>query len=145
MYILIFHHRLLCLPAAGAVAAVGVPGAFKPNSHRPPDTTLQSCMCRVSRWELSRPDCPTSAFCVGVRPAVALRRPTHSDTDQAQNAPVWHSSRLNSHCHTRHDKTVLSGSCLVCRCELDDCCERVQTSNFLSATVLSGRESNSHR
>jgi len=35
-------------------------------------------------------------------------------------------------------------SCLVCRCELDDCFERVQTSNFLSATVLSCRESNSH-
>jgi len=37
-------------------------------------------------------------------------------------------------------------SCL-CRfwCELDDCSERVQTSNFLSATVLSCRESNSHR
>jgi len=38
--------------------------------------------------------------------------------------------------------TVLS--CLVCRCEVDDCSERVQTSNFLSATVLSCRQSNSH-
>ena len=28
----------------------------------------------------------TSAFCVGVRPAVALRRPTHSDADQTQDA-----------------------------------------------------------
>jgi len=37
-------------------------------------------------------------------------------------------------------------SCLVCRCELDYyCSERVQTSNFLSETVLSFRESNSHR
>ena len=45
----------------------------------------------------------------------------------------------------RHDKTVLSVSCPVCRCELDDCSERVQTSNFLLATVLSCRESNSHR
>ena len=26
---------------------------------------------------------------------------------------------------------------VVRRCELDDCCERVHTSNFLSATVLS--------
>jgi len=43
---------------------------------------------------------------------------------------------------TRQDGPV---SCLVCQCELDDCCERVQTSNFLSATVLSCRESNSNR
>ena len=46
---------------------------------------------------------------------------------------------------TRHDKTVLSVSCLVCRCEFGDCSERVQTPYFLSATVLSCRESNSHR
>jgi len=58
-------------------------------------------------------------FCVGVRPAVALRRPTHSDTDQTQNAPVWRSSRLSSHSHTRHDKPVLSVSYLVWRCELN--------------------------
>ena len=44
---------------------------------------------------------------------------------------------------TRRDKTVLSVSCLLCRCELDDCPERVQTFNFPSATVLSCRESNS--
>ena len=30
----------------------------------------------------------------------------------------------------RHDKTVLSVSCLACRCELNDCCKRVQTSTF---------------
>ena len=45
----------------------------------------------------------------------------------------------------RHDKTVLSVSCLACRCELDNCYWRVQTSNFLSATFLSCLESNSHR
>ena len=60
------------------------------------------------------------------------------------NALVGGSGRLSSHRNTRHDKTVLSVSCLVCRCELDDCCERVQTSNFLSATVLGCRESSSH-
>jgi len=58
---------------------------------------------------------------------------------------VWLSGRLNSHRHTRHDKAVLSVSCLAWRCELDNCPERVQTSDFLSATVLSCRESNSHR
>ena len=42
----------------------------------------------------------------------------------------------SSHRHNRHDKTVLSVSCLVWRCELYDCSERVQTSDFLSATVL---------
>ena len=34
------------------------------------------CLCRVRRCELSLPDHPTSAFCVRVRPAVALRRRT---------------------------------------------------------------------
>jgi len=36
---------------------------------------------------------------------------------QTQNAPAWRSGRLNSHHHTRHDKTVLSMSCLAWRCE----------------------------
>jgi len=35
-------------------------------------------------------------------------------------------------------------SCLAWTCELHNCYERVQTSTFLSATVLSCRESNSH-
>jgi len=54
---------------------------------------------------------PTNAFCVGVRPAVALRRPTHSDTDQTQNAPVWRSGRLNSYRHA----TKQSCQCRVWR------------------------------
>ena len=45
----------------------------------------------------------------------------------------------------RHNKTVLSLSCLMCRCKLDECAKRVQSSSFLSATVLSCREYNSHR
>jgi len=49
-----------------------------------------------------------------------------------------------SHRCIRQDKMVLSMSCLVCRCELDDCSERIQTSDFLSVTVLSCRESSSH-
>jgi len=61
------------------------------------------------------------------------------------NALVRWSGRLSSHLHTRHDKMILSVSCLVCRCELDDRSERVRTSNFLSATVLSCPETNSHR
>ena len=65
------------------------------------------------RCKLSRPDRPTSPFC-------ATR---HTAT---LNALVGRSGRLNSHRHTRHDKTVLSVSCLVCQCELDDCSERVQ-------------------
>jgi len=82
------------------------------------DKTVLSVSCLAWRCESSRPDRPSSAFCVGVRPAVAPRRPTHSDTDQTQNAPVWRSGRLSSHRHTRHDKTVLSVSCLAWRCEL---------------------------
>jgi len=81
-----------------------------------PDQTRRSCLCRIRRCELSRPD--KCAFCVGVRPAVALRRPTHSDTDQSRNAAVWRSIRLNSQRRARHDKTVLSVSCLAWRCEL---------------------------
>jgi len=50
------------------------------NSHRPPDTTRRSCLCRVWRCELSRPDRPTSTFCVGVRPAVASAVPAPPDT-----------------------------------------------------------------
>jgi len=37
---------------------------------------------------------------------------------RSQNAPVWRSGRLSSHRHTGHDKTVLSLSRLVWRCEL---------------------------
>ena len=100
----------------------------------------------VWRCELSRPDLPTSAFCMrrsasGGRTGSACAA-RHTPT---LNALVGRSGRLSSHRHTRHDKTLLSASCLVCRCELDDCSERVQTSNFLSATVLSCRKSNSHR
>jgi len=47
---------------------------------------------------------------------------------------------LNSH----HDKTVLYVSCLVCRCGLDDCSERVQTFS-VGDGLPSCRESNSHR
>ena len=116
-----------------------------PNSHRPPDTTRQCCLCRVRQCELCPPDRPTSAFCVGVRPAVASAMPTSPDTLPTLNALIRQSGRLGSYRHTRHDKTVLSVSCLACRCKLDDRSEGVQTSNFLSATVSSCRESNSHR
>ena len=50
--------------------------------------------------------------------------------------------RTDSTCAARHTPTL---NAVVCRCELDDCSERVQTSNFLSATVLSCRKSNSYR
>ena len=43
----------------------------------------------------------------------------------------------NSHRPTDTTRTVLSAQCLARRCELDDCSERVQTSSFLSATILS--------
>jgi len=75
-----------------------------------------------------------------VRPPDALRR--RSDTERTC-LPV--AGRLSSHRHTRYDKTVVSVSCLAWRCELDNCYWRVLTSNFLSATVLSCRESSSHR
>ena len=54
-----------------------------------------------------------SQHCVSVRPAV-----TDQTRQTRQNAPIWLSGRLNSHRHTRHDKPVLSVSCLAWRCEL---------------------------
>jgi len=60
--------------------SVVVPRTLMPNSRRPPDTTRRSCLCRVRRCELSRPDRPTSAFSVGVRPAVAPAVPAPPDT-----------------------------------------------------------------
>ena len=104
-----------------------------PNSHRSPDTISLS---GVRRCELSLFDRPTSAFCVGMRPAVAPAVHSAARYTPTLNALVERLGRLSSHSHTRLDKTVLSVSCVVCRCELDDCCERVQTSHFLSATVL---------
>ena len=99
-----------------------------PNSYCLPDTTRQCCLCRVRRCELSRPDRPSGAFCVGVRPAVAPTVPAPPDTLRR-----WThlSGRLSSHRHTRREKTVLSVSCLVCRCELDDC-SFPQTPSFLA-------------
>jgi len=121
--------------------------SLMPNSHRPPDTTRQCSLCRVRWCELSRSDRLTGAFCVAVRPAVAPvvlapPPPRHTPT---LNSLVGRLGRLNSHRHTRNNKMVLSVSCLVWRCELDDSSERVHTSKFLSVTVMSCRESSSHR
>ena len=86
----------------------------------PHQTTQDGPVCVVSgACQLSRPDRRTSAFSVGVRPAVALRRPTHSDAERTCRA-------VSSQRHARRDKTVLSVSCRVWRCELVDCSERTQ-------------------
>ena len=73
-----------------------------------PQTRQDSAVCVLSGGpcELSRPDRPTSAFCVGVRPAVAPAVPAPPDT--LRRWTHW-SGRLSSHRYTRHDKTVLSG------------------------------------
>jgi len=114
------HFCVSCNVAACGRSGGGVhclPGLRRGGGGRQAGATVFSCL--VWLCDLSLPDSPTSAFCVGVRPAVALPRPTHSDTDQRQNAPVWRSGRLNNlHRHTRHNKTVLSVSCLAWQCEL---------------------------
>jgi len=51
----------------------------------------------------------------------------------------------NSHRYTRHDKTVLSVSCPARRFDLDYCCTCSGFKFSQSATVLSCRESSSHR
>ena len=109
------------------------------------DKTVLSVSCQAVSIESARPPdkCVLRRSASGGRTGSACAA-RHTPT---LNALVGWSGRLSSHRHTRHDKTVLSVSCLVCRCELEDCSERVQTSNFLSAsaTVLSCRESHSHR
>jgi len=97
---------------AGRLPPPSLQQTFMPNSHCPPDNTRRSRLCRIRRCELSRPD-----KCVLCRSASGGRT-APPDTDHTQNAPVWRSSRLSSHRRTRHDKTVLSVSCLVWRCEL---------------------------
>ena len=88
----------------------------------------------------------SSSFALGKQKSRRLwwRRRWNDDVCDRVQQLNW-SLMPSSQRHTRHDKTVLSVSCPVCRCEFDDCSERVQTSNFLSATVLSCRESSSHR
>ena len=49
-------------------------------------------------------------------PARPLQPPNTSDADTTQNAPVWRSGPLSSH-HTRHNKSIVSVSCLAWRCE----------------------------
>ena len=76
--------------------------------HTARQTRQNSAVCVVSggvNWVV-----PTSAFCVGVRPAVAPAVPAPPDTLRR-----WThlSGRLSSQRHTRHDKTVLSLSCPV--------------------------------
>jgi len=74
-----------------------------------------------------------------------LRRSASSGRTAPPDALRQLSGRLSSQRYARHDTTVLSVLCLVWRCELDTCYQRVQTSDFSSATVLSCREYNSHR
>ena len=102
-----------------------------PNSHGSPHTTRRSCLCRVGRCELSWPDRLHS-----VRPMRSA-----SECVQRSHCAARHTPTLNAVQTITPDttQTVLSVSCLVCWCELDDCCERVQTSSFLSATVPSCR------
>jgi len=77
-------------------------------------TAKQCCLCRVRRSELSRPHRPrqvrSASECVR-RSHCAAR---HTQTRTRHSASAWRSSRLSSHRHTRHDKTVPSVSCLAC-------------------------------
>jgi len=63
---------------------------------------LSGVAMRIDRW--------TSAFCVGVRPAVALRRRTHSDADQTHNASIGLSGPATP---DMTKQSVLSVSCLA--------------------------------
>ena len=78
-----------------------------PSSHRPPDTR-RSCLCRVRRCELSRPALPTSAFCAGVRPAVAstVAAPPDTPTLNALVGPI----QFTRPYQTRQDSFIVSGA-----------------------------------
>jgi len=128
------------------------------NSHRPPDATRQCCLCRVRRRELSLETVWQSLnsrwIIVVAWRLVKKFRFTHMQQSTACLHFAWRTTSLRvggraarRSCLRRGGRqagaTVLS--CLMWRCELDDCSERVQTPNFLSATVFSCRESSSHR
>jgi len=75
------------------------------DSHRPPDPTRRSCLCRGRRCKLSRPDRPTNAFSIGVcraaqalpmRPPDALRHRTHLSGGRADSV----------HAHSRVSRAV---------------------------------------
>ena len=103
-----------------------------------------SAVCVVSGGVNESRDRRTSAFSVGVRPAVALRRPTHCDTDQARNAPVWRSAD-SVHTAITPDTTKQSCRRRVWRAGVNWTIA-INFTNFLSATVLSCLwESGSHR
>jgi len=80
-----------------------------PNSHRPRDKIGLSCLCRVRVWIESARQVSSASECV----RRSHRAARHTSTQTRQNAPVCLSDRLNSHSHIRHDKTVLSVSCLA--------------------------------
>ena len=129
-----FSWRTTSLRVGGRAARSGcLPGLRRGGGGRLAGATVLSCL--VWRCELTSGQVRSASECVRRSHCAARYTPT------TQNALVGWWGRLNSHRHTRHDKTVQSVSCLVCRCELDNCSERVQTSSFLSATVLSCRES----
>jgi len=79
---------------------------FKTNCHRHArhdgaDRTVLSCL--VWQCELSRPDCPRSAICVKVCRAAQCDLRTHSNAERTCPA-------VNSHRHTRQDKTAAPAS-----------------------------------
>ena len=92
------HRQLNCISTTATLLLM-------PTSHRPP---VDSAVCVVSGGVNSV--VPTSAFCVGVRRAVAPAVPAPLDTLRRRTRL---SGRFNSHRHTRQDKTVLSVSCLT--------------------------------
>jgi len=80
---------------------------LKANSHRVArhDTDWTVLSCLVWRCELSRPTdrCVLCLLCVGVCRAAQCDRRTHSDAERICPA-------VNSHRHTRQDKTVAPAS-----------------------------------
>ena len=95
----------------------------------------------MSYCELSRPDKYVLRRTVSggrTAPPDTLRH--RPDTERT----CWRSGRLNSHRYTRDDKTVLSVSCLGGGVNWTIAINVFRLLIFLSATVLSCRESNSH-
>ena len=99
-----FAWRTTSLRVGGRVARRSCLPGLRCGGGRQAGATVLSCL--VCPCELSRRDKCNASECVRRSHCAARHTPT-------QNAPIWLSGRLSSHRHTRHDKTVLSVSCLA--------------------------------
>jgi len=106
-----FSWRITWLRAGAPAARRSCLAGLRRGGGRQAGAAVLSCL--VWRCELTAGQVGSVSECVRRSHCAAGRTPTH-----AERALVGRSGRLNSHRHTRHDKTVLSVSCLAWYYEL---------------------------